>query len=115
MLLAGVPSSGFNGKACSPLNVQWTVDTYNLAKGAAKAVIEASGTKWYFLTVDQAYGHALSRDTSEQVKLNGGQVVCNSVFPPNTSDFASVLLTPSYAGANIFAFAASIGRTVTAL
>jgi branched-chain amino acid transport system substrate-binding protein len=115
MLLSGSTSSDFNGKACSPLTVQWTVDTYNLAKGAAKAVIEAGGTKWYFLTVDQAYGHALSRDTSEQVKLNGGQVVGNSVFPPNISDFASFLLTASNAGANVIAIAASSGDTVTAL
>lgn len=115
MLLSGSTSSDFNGKACSPLTVQWTVDTYNLAKGAAKSVIEAGGTKWYFLTVDQAYGHALSRDTSEQVKLNGGEVVGNSVFPFNTSDFASFLLTASSAGANVIAIAASSGDTVTAL
>ena len=101
LLLSGSTSSDFNGKACSPLTVQWTVDTYNLAKGAAKAVTEAGGTKWYFLTVDQAYGHALSRDTSEQVKLNGGQVVGNTVFPPDTSDFASFLLTASSAGPNV--------------
>ena len=115
MLLSGSTSSDFNGKACSPLTVQWTVDTYNLAKGAAKAIIEAGGTKWYFLTVDQAYGHALSRDTSEQVKLNGAQVVGSTVFPPNTSDFASFLLTASNAGANVIAIAASSGDTVTAL
>jgi hypothetical protein len=115
MLLSGSTSSDFSGKACSPLTVQWTVDTYNLAKTAAKSVTEAGGTKWYFLTVDQAYGHALSRDTSEQVKLNGGQVVGNSVFPPNTSDFASFLLTASNAGANVIAIAASSGDTVTTL
>ena len=115
MLLSGSTSSDFSGKACSPLTVQWTVDTYNLAKTAAKAVTEAGGSKWYFLTVDQAYGHALSRDTSEQVKLNGGQVVGNSVFPPNTSDFASFLLTASNAGADVIAIAASSGDTVTAL
>jgi branched-chain amino acid transport system substrate-binding protein len=115
MLLSGSTSSDFNGKACSPLTVQWTVDTYNLAKGAAKAIIEAGGTKWYFLTVDQAYGHALSRDTSEQVKLNGAQVVGSTVFPPNTSDFASFLLTASNAGTNVIAIAASSGDTVTAL
>jgi branched-chain amino acid transport system substrate-binding protein len=115
LLLSGSTSSDFNGKACSPLTVQWTVDTYNLAKGAAKAITEAGGTKWYFLTVDQAYGHALSRDTSEQVKLNGGQVVGNTVFPPDTSDFASFLLTASSADPNVIAIAASSGDTVTAL
>jgi len=45
MLLSGSTSSDFSGKACSPLTVQWTVDTYNLAKGAAKSVIGAGGTK----------------------------------------------------------------------
>jgi branched-chain amino acid transport system substrate-binding protein len=115
MLLSGSTSSDFNGKACSPLTVQWTVDTYNLAKGAAKAVVEAGGTKWYFLTVDQAYGHALSRDTSEQVKLNGGEVVGSSVFPSRTSDFASFLLTASQTGANVIAIAAASGDTETAM
>jgi branched-chain amino acid transport system substrate-binding protein len=59
VLLSGSTSSDFTGKACSPLSVQWTVDTYGLAQGAAKAVIAAGGTKWHFLTVDQAYGHAI--------------------------------------------------------
>src|SRR5260221_9886968 len=115
MLLSGSTSSDFSGKACSPLTVQWTVDTYNLAKGAAKAVVEAGGTKWYFLTVDQAYGHALSRDTSEQVKLNGGEVVGSSVFPSRTSDFASFLLTASQSGANVIAIAAAGGDTATSI
>ena len=39
----------------------------------------------------------------------------NSVFPPNTSDFASFLLTAYNAGANVIAIAASSGDTVTAL
>src|SRR5258708_36944459 len=37
MLLSVSTSSDFSGKACSPLTVQWTVDTYNMAKGAATA------------------------------------------------------------------------------
>jgi hypothetical protein len=35
--LSGSTSSDLNGKSCSPLTVQWTVGTYNLAKGVAKA------------------------------------------------------------------------------
>jgi branched-chain amino acid transport system substrate-binding protein len=115
MLLSGSTSSDFNGKACSPLTVQWTVDTYSLAKGAAKAVLEAGGTKWYLLTVDQAYGHALSRDTAEQVKLNGGEIVGSSEFPSRTADFASFLLTASQTGANVIAIGAASGDTETAM
>ncbi|KMO13535.1 ABC transporter substrate-binding protein [Methylobacterium platani] len=115
VLLSGSTSSDFTGKACSPLSVQWTVDTFGLAQGAAKAVIAAGGTKWHFLTVDQAYGHALTRDTIEQVKKNGGQVVGNSVFPSRNSDFAAVLLTASSAGANVIAIAAASGDTENAM
>jgi branched-chain amino acid transport system substrate-binding protein len=115
MLLSGSTSSDFNGKACSPLTVQWTVDTYSLAKGAAKAVFEAGGTKWYLLTVDQAYGHALSRDTAEQVKLNGGEIVGSAEFPSRTPDFANFLLTASQTGANVIAIGAASGDTETAM
>jgi branched-chain amino acid transport system substrate-binding protein len=115
MLLSGSTSSDFNGKACSPLTVQWTVDTYSLAKGAAKAILEAGGTKWYLLTVDQAYGHALLRDTTEQVKLNGGEIVGSYEFPSRTADFASFLLTASQTGANVIAIGAASGDTETAM
>ena len=68
LLLSGSTSSDFSGKACSPLTVQWTVDTYNIREGRGQIGSEAGGTKWYFLTVDQAYGHALSRDTNRAGK-----------------------------------------------
>jgi len=115
MLLSGSTSSDFSGKACSPLSVQWTVDTYGLAQGAAKAIMTAGGTKWFFLTVDQAYGHALTRDTMEQVKKNGGEVLGNVVFPPRNADFAAILLQASSAGANVIAVAAASGDTENAM
>jgi branched-chain amino acid transport system substrate-binding protein len=115
MLLSGSTSSDFSGKACSPLSVQWTVDTYGLAQGAAKAISAAGGKKWYFLTVDQAYGHALTRDTIEQVKKNGGEVLGNSVFPSRNSDFSSVLLRAQSTKADVIAIASASGDTETAM
>lgn len=115
MLLSGSTSSDFSGKACSPLSVQWTVDTYSLAAGAARAVMAAGGNKWYFLTVDQAYGHALTRDTMEQVKKLGGEVVGNTVFPSRNADFASFLLRAQSSGANVIALAAASGDTEGAM
>jgi branched-chain amino acid transport system substrate-binding protein len=115
MLLSGSTSSDFSGKACSPLSVQWTVDTYGLAQGAAKAISAAGGKKWYFLTVDQAYGHALTRDTIEQVKKNGGEVLGNSVFPSRNLDFSSVLLRAQSAKPDVIAIASARGDTETAM
>jgi branched-chain amino acid transport system substrate-binding protein len=115
MLLSGSTSSDFSGKACSPLSVQWTVDTYGLATGAAKAIAAAGGKKWFFLTVDQAYGHALTRDTTEQVKKNGGEVLGNAVFPSRNSDFSSVLLRAQSAGPDVIAISSASGDTETAM
>lgn len=115
LLLSGSTSSDFTGKACAPLTVQWTVDTYGLAQGAAKAVIAAGGTRWYFLTVDQAYGHALTRDATEQVRRNGGEVVGNAVFPSRNTDFGAVLLRAANVGANVIAIAAASGDTENAM
>ena len=115
MLLSGSTSSDFSGKACSPLSVQWTVDTYGLATGAAKAIAAAGGKKWFFLTVDQAYGHALTRDTTEQVRKNGGEVLGNAVFPSRNSDFSSVLLRAQSAGPDVIAISSASGDTETAM
>jgi hypothetical protein len=60
LLLSSSTSSEFTGKSCSPTTVQWTVDTYSLAVGAARAMTGVGGKRWFFLTVDQAYGHALT-------------------------------------------------------
>jgi branched-chain amino acid transport system substrate-binding protein len=75
----------------------------------------AGGNKWFFLTVDQAYGHALTRDTMEQVRKSGGEVVGESVFPSRNTDFSAVLLRASTSGANVIAVAAASGDTDNAM
>lgn len=115
LLLSASTSSDFTGKACSPYTVQWTVDTYSLAVSAAKAIKAVGGQRWFFLTVDQAYGHALTRDTSEQVRRAGGEVVGNAVFPPNTGDFGPLLLQAQASKADVLALSATSGDTITAM
>ena len=115
LLLSSSTSSDFTGKACSPYTVQWTVDTYSLAVSAAKAITAVGGKRWFFLTVDQAYGHALTRDAMEQVKKFGGQVAGNVVFAPNTGDFGPLLLQAQASGADVLAMSASSGDTITAM
>lgn len=91
------------------------MDTYSLAVSAAKAIGGIGGKRWFFLTVDQAYGHALTRDTTEQVKKNGGQVVGNAVFAPNAGDFGPLLLQAQASGVDVLALSASSGGTITAM
>lgn len=63
--------------------------------------------------MDQAYGHALTRDTMEQVKRFGGEVAGNAVFAPNSGDFGSFLLQAQASKADVLALSASSGDTVT--
>ncbi len=50
---------------------------------------QEGGKKWYFITVDYTFGHALERDTAEAVKASGGEVVGSVRHPRETTDFSS--------------------------
>src|SRR5690349_14914894 len=74
-LASGPGSTDLTGKACSPNTVHWAYDTYALANGTGKAVVQAGGDSWFFLTADYAFGQALERDTSAVVTASGGKVL----------------------------------------
>ena len=73
-LVSGAATSDLTGKACSPNNVHWTYDTWALANGTGKAIVQTGGKTWFFVTADYAFGHALERDTAAVVEANGGKV-----------------------------------------
>lgn len=114
-LVSTAGSSDLTGKACSPTTAQWTWDTYALANGTGRAITEEGGRKWYFITVDYTFGHALERDTSEAVLAVGGEVVGTVRHPRETTDFSSYLLQAQSSGADVVALANSSGDTMTAL
>lgn len=114
-LVSTAGSSDLTGKACSPTTAQWTWDTYALANGTGRAITEEGGKKWYFITVDYTFGHALERDTSEAVLAAGGEVVGTVRHPRETTDFSSYLLQAQSSGADVVALANSSGDTMTAL
>src|SRR5215470_8475564 len=75
LLISSSGSSDLTGKACSPISVHWTYDTYALAKTAGKAIIEQGGDTWFFITAHYAFGHALERDTTAIVQAQNGKVL----------------------------------------
>ena len=116
LLISGAGTADLTGSACSPNHVHWTYDTYMLAKVAADAVKRAGGDRWFFVTADYAFGHALERDTSAFVKAGGGAVVGQVRHPfPGTTDFSSYLLQAQAARAGVLALANSGDDTLNAL
>jgi len=114
-LASGPGSTDLTGKACSPNTVHWAYDTYALANGTGKAVVQAGGDTWFFLTADYAFGQALERDTSAVVTATGGKVLGSVKHPLNASDFSSFLLQAQSSKAKIIGLANAGGDTINAI
>ncbi|SEM28014.1 amino acid/amide ABC transporter substrate-binding protein, HAAT family [Roseovarius azorensis] len=112
---SGAASTDLTGAQCQPTTIHWTYDTAALANGTGKAVTEAGGKKWFFLTADYAFGHALERDTTTVVEANGGEVVGKVNVPFPATDFSSFLLQAQGSGADVIGLANAGGDTVNAI
>lgn len=104
-LISGAASSDLTGKACSPMSVHWTYDTYALAAGAARAMVKAGSDSWYFLTQDNTFGQSLQRDVTRFVEEAGGKVVGSVRHPLNSADFASFIVQAVSAKPKVIALA----------
>ncbi|MDR1967731.1 MAG: ABC transporter substrate-binding protein, partial [Burkholderiaceae bacterium] len=71
--------------------------------------------KWFFITVDYAFGQALERAVSDVVKAGGGTVVGSVRHPINSPDFSSYLLQAQSSGADVIALANAGGDTINAV
>ena len=102
---SGAGTSQLTGEKCTTNTIHWTYDTWALAHGVAKAVVEQGGKKWFFITSDYAFGHDLEKQASDVVKASGGQVLGAVRHPLGTSDYASFLLQAQASGADVIGLA----------
>ncbi|QRX81796.1 ABC transporter substrate-binding protein [Glaciimonas sp. PAMC28666] len=105
MLFAGSASTVLTNQECSPYGVHYVYDTYALATGTGRAIVESGGDTWFFLTADYAFGKSLEKDTSQVVNEMGGKVLGSIKHPLNASDFSSFLLQAQASKAKIIGFA----------
>jgi branched-chain amino acid transport system substrate-binding protein len=115
IVLVGAGSSDFTGKACAPTSIHWTWDTYGASTGSVKAVFGPGADKWFFISSDFAFGHALERDGIAAVEKLGGTVVGHVRAPFGTSDFSSFLLQAQQSNASVIAFGTAGADTVNIL
>ncbi|HKY94237.1 MAG TPA: ABC transporter substrate-binding protein [Kiloniellales bacterium] len=108
-------TSDFTGKACSPYGIHWTYDTYALAHGTGKTLVEQGGDTWFFITADYAFGHALQRDTTAFIEEGGGKVLGSVLAPFPNQDFSSFLLQAQASGAKIIGLANAGGDTINSV
>jgi branched-chain amino acid transport system substrate-binding protein len=101
LVVSTAATADLTGKACSPVGVHWTWDTYAVAASAAKAIVLQGGDSWFFLTADYAFGHAMQRDATRFIEASGGKVIGSVRHPLGTADFASFLLQAQSSRAKI--------------
>lgn len=114
-IVSGAATSRLTNEDCSPFGIHWTYDTYALATGTAKAVLEEGGDSWFFVTVDYAYGHSLEEDVRRVLAAGGGTVLGNVLTPFPTADFSSYLLQAQASGAKVVAFANAGQDTINSI
>ncbi len=105
LLVSAGGTADLTGKACSPVGVHWTWDTYAFAASSAKSIVQQGGDSWFFLTADFAFGHAMQRDATRFIEAAGGKVLGGVRHPLGTADFSSFLLQAQGSGAKIVALA----------
>ena len=104
-LVSGAATTQLTGEACSPNTIHYTYDTYALAVGTGRAMVQEGGDTWFFITADYAFGHQLEEDTSQVVSEEGGEVLGSVRHPLSSSDFSSYLLQAQGSGAKVIGLA----------
>ena len=115
MLNTAGTAPDFVGKLCSPYGTQWASSSYSLANTVVKDLVKNGGKKWYFLTTDFVFGHALEAETTKAIKAAGGTVLGSVKHPINTPDFSSYLIQAQSSGADVVAIAAGGSDMITAV
>lgn len=114
-LITGSASNSFTTKSCSPYIAHWTYNVVALANGTVKTIVSEGKKKWFFITADYAFGHALETVSTNVIKANGGEVVGSVRAPLGTTDFSSYVLQAQSSGADVVALANAGNDTVNAL
>ena len=108
-------SDVLTNKACTPVSLHWTYDTYAMPAALAKAIVEQGGRDWYFLTIDYAFGHALEAQAARFVQAGGGRVLGETPHPPGETDFSASLAKAAQSGATVLGLATSGAPMMNAL
>lgn len=114
-IVNGSGSSRLTNDACTPNSIHYAYDTYALAKGTAKAMMDKGGDSWFFLTADYAFGHALESDAAAMVKLGKGTVLGSARYPIDATDLASFALQAVSSKAKVVAIAGSGTQFINAV
>ncbi len=89
------------GANCAWTTFRTCTTTWMLSAGDFEYLFKRFGKRWYFITPDYSYGHAVFANYATLLKRAGGTVVGNELAPVGTSDFSSYLIGAQAAKPNV--------------
>ena len=91
-IVPGGHTDAITGKSCH-WNVFRICNTTQMeADAVARALVEAYGKKYYYITPDYAFGHTLEAGLVKSLKALGGERVGGDLTPVGTVDFSANLI-----------------------
>jgi branched-chain amino acid transport system substrate-binding protein len=90
--VCGAHSDPISGKDCR-WNVFHVCNTTSMeANAIADILAKKFGTKWYFITPDYTFGHALQKGFEARLKKFNGKVVGSDLVPIGTTEYSAYLI-----------------------
>jgi branched-chain amino acid transport system substrate-binding protein len=114
-IINGSGSSRLTNDSCTPNSIHYAYDTYALAKGTVRALLDRNLDSWFILTADYAFGHALEADAISQLKERNGKMLGTIRYPIESNDLSSFLLRAQDSKAKVIALAGSGSTFVNAV
>lgn len=101
----GASSTALTNDKCGPNQVQMLMDSYGLSRAITIPLVEAGRKKWYYITVDYAFGQDMQAKGEAALKEVGGEFLGASKHSPQTTDFSPFLLEAQSKGAETIGLA----------
>jgi branched-chain amino acid transport system substrate-binding protein len=87
----GASNSALTNEKCGRNQVQMLLDSYGLSRAITIPLVQAGRKKWYYITVDYAFGQDIQAKGEDALKESGGEFVGSSKHSPQTTDFSAFL------------------------
>jgi branched-chain amino acid transport system substrate-binding protein len=114
LFITGASSTALTNDSCQPLQIQMLMDTYGLSRAITIPLVKAGMKKWFFITVDYAFGHDLEAKGRAAIEEAGGEVVGSVSHSPQEKDYSAFLLEAQAKGAQTLGMA-TFGSFQTAI
>lgn len=99
----GVMSTEITGSKCAPTGIHWMYDGHAYNTVIGRELTRAGSRKWFFVTVDNAFGTNVETSLAAIVRAAGGEVVGSVRHPLGERYMFSRLREASESGAEVIA------------